>query len=87
MAKAPEEIGARRAANGAARVLRQHQARERNIRERLGRGQKNGRAERYVTRVDGNAPARRQRYAQSALRPCGGGAVFTVCRHFAGAQV
>ena len=58
VAEAPEEIGAHRAADRAARVLRHHQPLERPRRQRIGRREEHRRAERNRARIDGDrAPA------------------------------
>ena len=51
-AEAPEEVGANDAANRAAGILRQHQAAQRDAGRRLSGGQKYGRAQRNVRRVE-----------------------------------
>ncbi len=80
VARAPEEIGAQRAADRAAGVLRQDQASQRSVGKRLRGRQKNGRAERQKARIDGDRSARGQRHAEGADRAID--AVARIGRHF-----
>ena len=84
-AEAPEEVGAHRPADRAARILREREPRERCGRQRPRGGEKHRRAERNRARVDGDRALRRAaaRRACPAVRrssrrasPRGGGGNF-----------
>src|SRR5437870_1055075 len=64
IAEAPEKIGAQRAPNRAAGVLRQHETLERTSRQWIGRRQKDRRAEWNESRVDSNRTPGQQRHAE-----------------------
>jgi hypothetical protein len=66
---APEEVRPHGAADGVARVLREHQPVERPARERPGGGDVDRRTERHDSRVDRHAATCCQRHAERADRP------------------
>ncbi|EEF27060.1 conserved hypothetical protein [Ricinus communis] len=71
-AETEEEVRAHGPLDGAARVLRHHEALQRHVARGFRRRQEQRRAERDEGRVDGDGARGRQRHAQGALRPHAG---------------